>query len=324
VSCRRIKVAARGVSRKGVSTPAFPGHRGDVPHSPDHIGSATPPTFAPPLGVEADVQPIAHPAGLSIKMERLVAILGVPFHQLTIDDAVERIETMVASGRSHYVVTPNVDFLVKVQRDNSLRRILVDADLVLCDGKPIVWASRWLGESLPGRVAGSDLIPRLIQLAADRGWRIFLLGGAPAVTSEAARRMAAAYPSLPEVAHYSPPYAPLDKIDNGEIARRVREARPHIMLVCFGCPKQEMWISKHCSAIGIPVMIGAGATVDFLAGTMARAPLWMRRSGTEWIFRLAQEPRRLARRYADDLLHFFPAILRQRWRQRHASAKGER
>jgi N-acetylglucosaminyldiphosphoundecaprenol N-acetyl-beta-D-mannosaminyltransferase len=227
------------------------------------------------------VQPIAHPAGLSVKIERLVAILGVPFHQLTIDDAVERIGTMVASGQSHYVVTPNVDFLVKVQRDNRLRRILVDADLVLCDGKPIVWASRWLGGSLPSRVAGSDLIPRLIQLAADRGWRIFILGGAPAVASEAAKR-----------------------------------------LVCFGCPKQEIWISEHCSALGIPVMIGAGATVDFLAGTMARAPLWMQRSGTEWIFRLAQEPRRLARRYADDLLHFLPAILRQRWRQRRAGAKG--
>jgi N-acetylglucosaminyldiphosphoundecaprenol N-acetyl-beta-D-mannosaminyltransferase len=249
-------------------------------------------------------------------MEWLVAILGVPFHRITIDHAVDRIDSMVSDGACHYVVTPNVDFLVKVQRDDGLRRILVNADLVLCDGKPIVWASRWLGEPLPSRVAGSDLIPPVLRLAAERGWRIFLLGGAPGVASEAARRIAVTHPSLPEVSHYSPPYAPLEKMDNAEIARRVREARPHIVLVCFGCPKQEKWMSEHCSSIGVPVMIGAGATVDFLAGKMARAPLWMQRSGMEWLFRLAQEPRRLARRYADDLFHFFPAILLQRWRQR--------
>jgi exopolysaccharide biosynthesis WecB/TagA/CpsF family protein len=281
-----------------------------------------PPTYARPLGVDRDVQLNAQTPGLSLKMEWLVAILGVPFHRITIGDAVDRIETMVSDGRCHYVVTPNVDFLVKVQRDDSLRRILVKADLVLCDGKPIVWASHWLGEALPSRVSGSDLVPLVLQLAADRGWRVFLLGGSPEVALEAARRIAAAHPTLPEVAHYSPPYSTLAKMDNAEIRRRVREAAPQIVLVCFGCPKQEKWMSEQCDAVGIPVMIGAGATIDFLAGKMARAPLWMQRSGTEWLFRLMQEPRRLAKRYADDLLHFFPAVLLQRWRQRHTHQKG--
>ncbi|HXN48083.1 MAG TPA: WecB/TagA/CpsF family glycosyltransferase [Bryobacteraceae bacterium] len=246
---------------------------------------------------------------------RPVVILGVPFDRMTLAAAVDRIESMVAEGGFHYVVTPNVDFLVKARRDAELHRILVNADLVLCDGKPLVWASRWLGDPLPGRVAGSDLMPCLLQRATERGWRIFLLGGSPDVAAEAARRIASAHPSLPEVAHYSPPFRRLDEMNNDEIVDRLRAARPDIVLVCFGCPKQEKWISRHGAMLKVPVMIGAGATIDFLAGTMARAPAWMRRSGTEWLFRLIQEPRRLAGRYADDLLSFAPAIVAQRFRR---------
>ena len=248
-------------------------------------------------------------------MEWPVVILGVPFDPMTLAGAVDRIESMVAEGGTHYVVTPNVEFLVKAQRDPELHDILARADLVLCDGKPLVWASQWLGDALPCRVAGSDLIPCLLHRAAERGWRIFLLGGGPGVASEAAQRIAAAHPRLPEIAHYSPPYRPLGEMNDAEIIGRVREAKPDLMLVCFGCPKQEKWISRHRNELDVPVMIGAGGTIDFLAARMARAPVWMRRSGTEWLFRLFQEPGRLARRYADDLLHFLPAILAQRWRR---------
>jgi exopolysaccharide biosynthesis WecB/TagA/CpsF family protein len=141
------------------------------------------------------------------------------------------------------------------------------------------------------------------------------------VASEAAQRIAGNHPTLQQVAHYSPPFRPLREMNDSEMIERVRAAKPDIMLVCFGCPKQEMWMSQHCKTLGVPVMIGAGATVDFLAGRMARAPAWMQRSGTEWLFRLLQEPRRLVRRYADDLIHFFPAILLQRWRQRPMGAR---
>jgi N-acetylglucosaminyldiphosphoundecaprenol N-acetyl-beta-D-mannosaminyltransferase len=256
--------------------------------------------------------------------ERLVPILGIPFHPTTLPGAVDRIEAMVKAGGTHCVVTPNVDFLVKAQRDAELRTILVNADLVLCDGKPIVWASRLLGEPLPARVAGSDLIPLLLNRAAQRGWRVFILGGSPAVAAEAARRIGASHPLLSPVEHFSPEFRPLESMDNRETIRRIRAARPHIMLVCFGCPKQEKWISRNRHLLDVPVMIAAGATVDFLAGNMARAPVWMRRSGTEWVFRLLQEPRRLATRYADDALHFFPAVLRQKWRQRPAAPRNFR
>jgi N-acetylglucosaminyldiphosphoundecaprenol N-acetyl-beta-D-mannosaminyltransferase len=260
----------------------------------------------------------------AIEPERLVTILGVPFNQTTLAGAVDRIEAMLAEGGTHYVVTPNVDFLVKAGRDPELHRILVHADLVLCDGKPIVWASHLLGEPLPGRVAGSDLIPLVLRRAEDRGWRILLLGGAAGVGAEAARRIGASHPTLPEVAHYSPPYLPLADMDDADIIARIRAARPDVMLVCFGCPKQEKWISRNLQLLDVPVMIAAGATIDFLAGNMARAPVWMRRSGTEWIFRLLQEPRRLAGRYADDVIHFFPAVLAQWWHQRTAGAPAPR
>ena len=254
-------------------------------------------------------------------MESLVAILGVPFHQISLPGAVDRIESMVADGGTHYVVTPNVDFLVKARRDPELRRILICADLVLCDGKPIVWASHWLGGSLPCRVAGSDLIPGLLQRAAERGWSIFLLGGSAEVASEAAQQIVTTYPTIGSVKHYSPPFRALPDMNNVEIIKRIRSAKPDIVLVCFGCPKQEKWIAQNIGELAVPVMIGAGATIDFLAEKMARAPVWMQRSGTEWLFRLLQEPRRLSKRYADDFLHFFPAVLRQRWHQRPPGPK---
>ncbi len=274
-----------------------------------HIGTAR-------TAVEGGMPTTVQAPAQATELERLVAILGVPFHQTTLAGAVGRIEAMVAEGGTHYVVTPNVDFLVKARRDPELRKILVHADLVLCDGKPIVWASHLLGGILPSRVAGSDLIPLLLRRAEERGWRILLLGGSAGVGAEAARRIAVSHPALPAVAHYSPPYLPLDAMDNADIIARIRAARPDIMLVCFGCPKQEKWISRNLHQLDVPVMIAAGATVDFLAGNMARAPVWMQRSGTEWVFRLLQEPRRLAGRYAEDFVHFFPAVLRQRWHQR--------
>lgn len=243
-----------------------------------------------------------------------VTILGVPFDPCTVAGAVDRIGAMIATRRPHYVVTPNVDFLVQARSDAVLHQVLTQADLTLCDGKPLVWASRWLGNRLPTRVAGSDLVPVLLERAAERGWKLFLLGGADGVGAAAARRIAAAHPSLPPVAYYSPPHQPLGEMNHAEILARVRAAQPDILLVCFGCPKQEKWMFQHYRSAGVPVMIGAGGTVDFLAGRLKRAPRWMRCTGTEWLFRLLQEPRRLFRRYARDLVEFGPALLAQLWR----------
>ncbi|MEO5958814.1 MAG: WecB/TagA/CpsF family glycosyltransferase, partial [Opitutaceae bacterium] len=243
-----------------------------------------------------------------------MSVLGVPFDNVTIAEAVTRIDRMVASRQPHYVATANVDFLMQAHHDVELRRILLEADLLLCDGTPLVWASHLLGNPLHERVAGSDLAPSLIRHAAAKGHRIFFLGAAPGVAAAAADRLRKEFPTLNIVGAYAPSYAELLAMDHPEITRRIREAQPDILLVSFGCPKQEKWIAMHYRSLGVPVSIGVGATLDFLAGRVRRAPAWMRRSGTEWIFRLLQEPRRLYRRYVRDLAFFFPTLVRQWWR----------
>jgi N-acetylglucosaminyldiphosphoundecaprenol N-acetyl-beta-D-mannosaminyltransferase len=242
-----------------------------------------------------------------------IAILGVPFDHVTLAEAVQGIEAMIASGRPHYLVTANVDFLVQASQDVELRRILLEADLVLCDGTPLLWASHWLGNPLPERVAGSDLAPVLLRHAAAAGRRPFFLGAAPGVAAEAAARAERQFPGLQIAGHYAPPFAALLDMDHAEIVRRIREAKPDILFVSFGCPKQEKWIAMHYRELGVPVVIGVGATLDFLAGRMKRAPNWMRRCGAEWLFRLAQEPRRLFGRYANDLFRFVPSLATQWW-----------
>ncbi len=243
-----------------------------------------------------------------------VCVLGVPFTHVTLGEAVERIEEMVLSRRPHYVVTPNVDFLVQAMKDVELHRILLEAPLVLCDGTPVTWASRLLGNPLPERVPGADLAPRLIRLAAEKGYRLYFLGGAPAVTALAVRRLREEHPGLNIAGHDSPPFRPLLEMDHEAIARRIRAARPDVLFVSFGCPKAEKWMAMHYRSLGVPVMIGVGATIDFLAKRVRRAPRWMQRSGTEWVFRLLQEPHRLFERYATDFWFFAGGMAAQWWR----------
>ncbi len=251
-------------------------------------------------------------------------MLGVPFDQVTTADTLRLIGEMIASRRPHYAATANVDFVVQALGDVELRRILTDADLVLCDGMPLVWASRLLGNPLPERVAGSDLVPVLLAEAERQGWRVFFLGGTSESLTRAAAKVRAQHPQLQLVGTYSPPFQPLLDMDPDEILQRIRAARPDILLVAFGCPKQEKWINMHVRQAGVPFCIGVGATIDFLAGSVRRAPGWMRRAGLEWMFRLLQEPRRLCRRYVTDLWVFGYAMLRQWWALRGLRRHGHR
>jgi N-acetylglucosaminyldiphosphoundecaprenol N-acetyl-beta-D-mannosaminyltransferase len=246
-----------------------------------------------------------------------ISILGVPFDRVTIAEAIDLIERMIASRRPHYLVTANVDFVVQAQKDVELRRILLDAHLVLCDGTPLVWASRLLGNRLPERVAGADLAPLFVRVAAQKGYRIFFLGATPAVARRAVDKLREHYPELIIAGQYSPPFKQLLDMDHDEITRRIREAKPDLLFVGFGCPKQEKWIAMHYRSLGVPVSIGVGGTIDFLAGHLKRAPVWMQRTGLEWTFRLLQEPRRLFKRYAKDLGVFGWKILVQWWHSQH-------
>lgn len=238
-------------------------------------------------------------------------MMGVPFDQVSTSQTLEIIGEMIASRRPHLLATANVDFLAQVQEDETLRRILLEADLVVCDGTPLLWMSKWLGDPLPERVAGSDLVPLLLDLAATQGYRVYFLGGRDEVVAIAETKIKERWPTLQIAGIYSPPFAPLDQMDHADICRRVRETNADMLFVSFGCPKQEKWLAMNFQAAGVPVAIGVGATIDFLAGAVKRAPVWMRRTGTEWLFRTLQEPRRLAGRYWKDIRIVGPGLLRQ-------------
>jgi N-acetylglucosaminyldiphosphoundecaprenol N-acetyl-beta-D-mannosaminyltransferase len=159
----------------------------------------------------------------------------------------------------------------------------------------------------------------LLGVAAEKGYRPFFLGATPDSMEQAVAKAKQQYPKLEFAGYYSPPFNKLLEMDHEEIRNRITRAQPDLLFVGFGCPKQEKWINMHYRSLGVPVSIGVGGTIDFLAGRLARAPRWMQKSGTEWIFRLAQEPKRLLRRYAKDLWHFTGAIAAQCWRFRRSS-----
>lgn len=250
-----------------------------------------------------------------------VALLGVPFDNVTLASSLERIDEMIASGRSHYIATANVDFVVRARRDPRFRRALLGANMILCDGTPLIWTSRLLGNPLPERVAGSDLVPELLKRAAQKNYRLFFLGATPEACAQAAANVRKQFPQI-VVDYFSPPFCPLNEMDNDEIAKRICAAQPDIVLVAFGSPKAEKWMSANYHLPGVPVMIGVGATIDFLAGHVKRAPLWMQRCGLEWIFRLLQEPRRLFKRYMTDLWHFGILVAVELWRAKFSRSSG--
>lgn len=240
-----------------------------------------------------------------------IVMMGVPFDQVSVEQTLGIVREMIEEGKPHLLATANVDFLAQVQEDEGLRRILVDADLVVCDGTPLVWMSRLLGDALPERVAGSDLVPLLLDLAAGQGYRVYFLGGRDEVLGTALEKIRERWPALEVAGMYSPPFAPLEKMDHADICRRIREARADMLFVSFGCPKQEKWLARNYREAGVPVAVGVGATIDFLAGAVKRAPVWMRKTGLEWFYRVMQEPKRLAGRYWKDIRVVGPGLVRQ-------------
>lgn len=278
-------------------------------------GRSYPPTSVPPPVADSARQTKPRtPEEEKPTVAAPIVILGVPFDNVTTAQTVASIEDMVESRQPHHLVTANVDFLVQSLHDVELHRILTDAHMVLCDGMPLVWASRLLGNPLPERVAGSDLVPLLIETAVRKQYRLFFLGAAPEIAEQAVANLKAKHPQVVIAGHYSPPMASLFEMDHAEICRRIREAKPDLLFVSFGCPKQEKWIAMHYRDLNVPVAVGVGATIDFLAGKVLRAPRWMRATGLEWLFRLAQEPRRLFKRYMRGLWVFTWAIVLQWWR----------
>lgn len=257
-------------------------------------------------------------------LEHPIAVLGLPLDSLSTVDAVEAIERLILSGGTHQIATANLDFWANSLADRHLHRIIAGCSLVLADGMSLVWVSKLLGCPLADRVTGVDLVPQLAELSARKGYRVYLLGGKGDVAERARKWMEERYPGVRIVGTHAPSEESMAQLDHSGILARIHAARPDILLVALGNPKQEKWIWMNRRRLGVPVAMGVGGSFEIIVGDMQRAPRWIQRCGLEWAMRLVQEPSRLGPRYLRDFFGLgrrLPLTLLAGWIQR--SYRGE-
>lgn len=227
--------------------------------------------------------------------------LNTYVNNITMDETLNEIENMILTNKKSYIVAINVDVVMKIENDKYLKKITDNADIVLVDGKPLIWISKLKKEPIKEKISGSDLVPKVCELAANKKYSIFIIGGKDGIANEAKKKLEKQYSNINIVGTYAPPIGfekdekELDKINN-----MISKVKPDILIACFGCPKQEKWIYENINKYDAKVSICAGATVDFLAGNVKRAPKWMSNCGLEWFYRFLQEPKRLFKRYFID------------------------
>lgn len=221
-------------------------------------------------------------------------LLGIDIDSLTADEFLSRIDEFVRSKRPHQISYLNADCLNKCWSDRSYRETITASDLVYADGMGVVWASRLFGHPLPERLNANDLMPDFCRRAEEGGYRIFLLGGEPGIAEKAAHDLQSKYPRLQMVGTH---HGYFNDDEEPEVIETIREAKPDILIVGMGAPKQELWIHKNLNKLGVPVAWGVGGLMDYSAKGLKRAPVWMRKAGLEWFWRLSLEPGRLWKRY---------------------------
>lgn len=243
-------------------------------------------------------------------------ILGIQVDRVGMAQTLARIEEFIHARKPRLVITPNVDHLIKARHDKEFKKIYAEADLNVPDGVPLLWAARFLGRPLVERVNGTDLFEALCARAAERGHRVFLLGGPPGAAAQAAKILQQRNARLRVAGAYAPPMGFFNDYDeNQRIERMIREAQPDILFVGLGAPKQEKWIHRHMHKINVPVSIGVGASFEYVAGASPRAPRWMQRTGLEWLHRVLSDPARYWKRYLVEDFKFFPLVVAQRLRE---------
>lgn len=228
-------------------------------------------------------------------------LMNTEIDNLTMDETLDAIDSLIKEDNCSYVVTPNVDHIVQLEKDEELKRVYENASLILTDGKPLIWISNWYKTPIKEKISGSDLFPRVCDLAAKKGYTMYLLGAAEGVADKAAKNLMNKYKGLNIVGTYSPPFGfEKDKLELKKIERQIQKVHPDILIVGLGCPKQEKYMYHHCKELDVPISFGLGASIDFEAGNIKRAPRWMSEHGLEWLYRITQDPKRLAKRYLVD------------------------
>jgi N-acetylglucosaminyldiphosphoundecaprenol N-acetyl-beta-D-mannosaminyltransferase len=251
-------------------------------------------------------------------------IVGIPIAMIDYARAMDLMDGMIARRERGYVCAVAVHAVMVSRRDAEMRAAVTGSSLTVPDGMPLVWAANALGEDLGNRVYGPELMDRYCGRCAERGHRVWLYGGRDQGSlAQLALNMHHADPGIRVVGGYSPPFRALTTVEEDEIARQINAAKPDVLWVGIGVPKQEKWMARMRDRLDVPVMCAVGAAFDFHAGRISQAPPWMQERGLEWIYRIAQEPRRLLPRYLGYNPLFVLAFARQFLRERLAS-RGDR
>jgi len=257
--------------------------------------------------------------GSATPRDESVTLFGVEFSKLNFEQVCDRIAERIRTRQPGFIVTPNVNHVCSCHRHPEYQTIYREAFLSLADGMPIIFAARLFGTPLPAKLSGSDMVPELCAVAAERGFSVFFLGGSPGAAEASARILKARHPALRVAGTLCPDFGfEKDPEKLEAVNAAVRAGNPDICFVALGAPKQEYWMHHHAAAMGVPVSMGVGGTFEFISGKVRRAPRILQRIGFEWLWRVAMEPRRLWRRYfVEDLV--FLRILWNELRARRAS-----
>lgn len=238
-----------------------------------------------------------------------IKFLNTYIDSLTMQEAIDEAEKLIEKLGCSYIVTPNLDHIVMLETDKEFAEVYSNADLILADGKPLIWISKLLKNPIKEKISGSDFFPCLCKKCAEKGYSVFILGAAEGVANKAAENLIKKNPGLNIVGTYSPAFGfEKDKKELEKIKGIVTEAQPDILAVSLGSPKGEKFVYRHLKEYGVPLGISIGATIDFEAGNVKRAPRWMAENGFEWLFRITQDPKRLIKRYWNDAIKIIPII----------------
>lgn len=234
---------------------------------------------------------------------------------VTKEEAIAHIEECINTRKIGHVITPNVDQVIRIESDKYFKEIYENAELLLADGTPLVWISRWYKKPIKEKICGSDLVPDLCKLAAQKGYLIFLLGSAEGVAAKAAENLKKNNPGLRVAGVYSPPYGfEKDKNEIDKINEMLFNSKADMLFVGMGVPKQDIFIYENMNKYQIPMSFSIGATIDFEAGIQKRAPKWVNHIGMEWLYRLAHDPKRMFKRYIIDDMKIFKLAWRYKKR----------
>ena len=233
-----------------------------------------------------------------VAARKTFSVLGVSVDALQIPEVICRMREWIARRDAcHYIAVTGMHGITEAQHHSDFKRVLADADLVVPDGMPLVWIGRWRGKSLQRRVYGPELMLSFCRETAPTGCRHFLYGGEAGVPEQVAQVLENSCTGICIAGAYSPPFRTTTPEEDEAIIEKINRAAPDVLWVGLSTPKQETWMHKHRNALRVPVMVGVGAAFDFLSSRKRQAPVWMRESGLEWLFRLLQEPQRLWKRY---------------------------